>query len=250
MGGCRTSTAVPSVPRDDRTKPRRVVSRCAHRFQHVDGEGQRSLAARSAPRRPRRGRRRQGRRARRGRAARWTPSRSPGREVPRRAGRGRLERLDVTEVVAAEDHARGLLLGDERAHRLPLCISPERISTTLRPGSMARWWRSASVASGATMRSKAPAGSSIRRVWTATARPFSSMKASAAPRATQHARELALEARETGGRARGEDALLGRRPALVSVLAEDEELGAAVEHRVAPTRPGRPSRSPAGRGGP
>ena len=51
--------------------------------------------------------------------------------------------------------------------------------------------------------------------------------------AAQHGRQLALEARQPRGRPRRADALLGGRPALVAVLAEDEELGTTVEHGVA-----------------
>jgi hypothetical protein len=59
------------------------------------------------------------------------------------------------------------------------------------------------------------------------------MKASGAPRLAQHRGELALEGRQPGRRSGRADPLLGRRPPLVAVLAEDEELGATVEHRVA-----------------
>ena len=58
--------------------------------------------------------------------------------------------------------------------------------------------------SAGSSRSNAASGSSSRRVCTATARPLSSTKASAAPAVAQHPRQLALERRQARAAAAGE----------------------------------------------
>ena len=184
----------------------------------------------------RRDRRRRRRPARPGRAARRRRSRPPGRGSPSaRSARDRLEGLDVAEVVAGEDDAGGLLLGHEgRARRGPCACSPERTSMTLRPGSTTRSWRSASVGDRGQQplegagRVVQPAGVDRDRepllldVGVARRRP------GAAPTGSSRSKV----ASPCGGRGERIRCSVGR-PALVAVLAEDEELGAAVEHRVA-----------------
>ena len=87
----------------------------------------------------------------------------------------RLEGLDVAEVVAAEDHAGGLLLGDEGAQGVTLVhvtrADLDDVATGL-DGEVVALGEGGD--RGFTSRSKAPVGSSMRRVCTATARPFSS----------------------------------------------------------------------------
>ena len=59
-------------------------------------------------------------------------------------------------------------------------MPPARTSITIRPGSTVRSWLLAASVTGSSSRSNAACGSSIRRVWTPIASPFSSIHASSA----------------------------------------------------------------------
>ena len=104
---------------------------------------------------------------------------------------------------------------------------------TLRPGSTARWWRSASAAMGSCSRSNAPRGIGHPTGVHRDRQPLLLDPGVCCVGPAQHRRQLPLEGCEPGRGTRRADPLLGGRPPLVAVLPEDEQLGAAVEHRVA-----------------
>ena len=114
----------------------------------------------------------------------------------------RLERLEVAEVVAGEEEAAGARSPRPGCGRPGPC--PCRASGPRSPGGRARppgrTRRPGRVSTG-SRRSKAPAGSSSRRVWTATASPLSSTNASPASyrRSTPGSRPRNVE-RPCGGR--------------------------------------------------
>ena len=81
--------------------------------------------------------------------------------------------------------------------------------------------------------SLARSGSRIRRVWIATARPFSSTCASAAPARRRNRGSSREERRQPVRRPGADDPAVRRAPALVAVLPEDEQLLAGVADRVA-----------------
>jgi len=112
-------------------------------------------------------------------------------------------------------------------------MSPDRTSMTLRPGSIARWWRSSRGRDGLHQPLEG-AGRVVHAAGVHGHREALLLDVRLGGVGTaQHGRQLTLEARQPRGRSWRPDPLLGGRPALVAVLAEHEELGTAVEHGVA-----------------
>ena len=154
---------------------------------------------------------------RRSRPAGSGSPRRGGRRPPRtpRRRRGRRRRRGTPPASSLLDQGRG--------RRWPLCMPGradlDHVAAGLdRPGRARRPGPSSSGSS----RSNAAAGSSSRRVCTATARPFSSTNASPASCAPQHAGAArAEEGRQPVRRPRRDDPAVGGGPALVAVLAED-----------------------------
>ena len=184
---------------------------------------------------PRRGRGRRRRTAGRGPTARTTRSRPAGSAGPPCRGAATASKASMSPRSSpTKQNAPASTSSTSRSTTSPLCIPGERISTTLPAGLddqvvARRRGRGAAAAA----RRRRGSGSAIRRVCTATARPFSSTCASSAPaRRRNRGSSRRNDASPCGGRGLIDPAV-GRAPALVAVLAEDEELLAGVADRVA-----------------